>query len=375
MKPLLFSLFIIASFNVSGQCAKKQRRQLLADCASEQQKQEEALTVFSKSKADLATVKKVANGKIDSLKTVEKHLLTCYFAYSGFLYQLKELKAELPSLIHSFKSDEVPVYSEFLVPIESALSTLFVFEKVSEKTDLGDLSAKEQNKVLRRKLDEYKRYSLSNTIRLGEMKECSVRISAFLPRMDSMFRVYKTLANDLTSDSWKLQDRLKQEEAVFRKKGPKDFPQVYFLTFPEVFPGFVSSGTKLQFNPVPVYNALSEDASISDTVREESGTHEETTEFASFPGGKGEMDRYIKKNLTLPQSVLERIVSGNVYVKFIVSEKGEISAPVVLTGISGCPECSEEAIRLVSSMPNWIPGKENGKAISLYVRLPIKFEL
>lgn len=370
MKPLFFSLFIIASFTVSGQCARKQHRQLLADCASEQQKQEEALTVFSKSKAEFDTVKKVANGKIDSLRNVEKQLIACFLNYSGFLYQLKELKAELPSLKHTFKSDEVPIHSEFLVPIESTLSAVFVFDTVSEKTDLGDLSVKEQNKVLRRKLDEYKRYSLSNAIRLGEMKECSARISIFLPRIDSMFRVYRVLANDLTSDSWKLQDRLKQEEAVFRKKGPKDFPEAYFLTFPEVFPGFVSTG---QLNEPIEYTSFEYSSPIA-VEHNEPKIFEWREDAAVFQGGREKMNEFIAANLRNPESVQQGIISGRVYVKFVVSEKGEISAAQVLKGIPACPECGEEAIRLINSMPNWIPATQDGKAVKSYVGLPVKFE-
>lgn len=370
MKPLFFSLFIIASFTVSGQCAKKQRRQLLADCASEQQKQEEVITVFSKSKAEFDTVKKVANGKIDSLRNGEKQLLACFFTYSGLLYQLKELKAELPSLKHTFKSDEVPVHSEFLVPIESTLSAVFMFEKVSEKADLGDLSVKEQNKVLRRKLDEYKRYSLSNAIRLGEMKQCSARITAFLPGIDSMFRVYGVLANDLTSDSWKLQDRLKQEEAVFRKKGPKDFPEAYFLTFPEVFPGFVPAGKLNE----PIEYASFEYSSPIAVEHNEPRIYESIEGAVVFPGGREKMNEFIAANLRNPESVEQGIISGKVYVKFVVSEKGEISAAQVLKGIAACPECGEEAIRLINSMPNWIPAKQDGKAVKSYVGLSVQFE-
>lgn len=370
MKPLLFSLFIIASFHISGQCAKKQRRQLLADCASEHQKQEEALTVFSKSKAEFDTVKKIANKKTDTLKNGEKRLLNCFFNYSGLLYQLKELKTELPPLRHSFKSDQVPVHSEFLVPIESALSTVFVFEKVSEKTDLGDLSVKEQNKVLRRKLHEYKRYSLSNAIRLGEMRGCSARISAFLPRMDSMLRVYEVLGNELISDGWKLKDRLNQEEAVFRKKGPKGFSEAYFLTFPEVFPGFVST----QQLSIPIQNTSFEYASPAAVEQPEARIFEWTEDAAVFQGGREKMDEFIAVNLRYPVSVREGIISGRVYVKFVVSEKGEISAAQVLKGIPACPECGEEAIRLINSMPNWIPAKNEGKTVKSYVGLPVNFE-
>lgn len=371
MKSLFFSLFIIGSFTVSGQCAKKQRRQLIADCAAEQQKQEEALAVFGKSKTEFDSVKMTANNKIGSLKKGERKLLDSFFTYSGLLYQLKQLNAELPPLIHSFKSEEVPVHSAFIAPIENTLSTVFIFEKVPEKADLGDLSVKEQNKVLRRKLDEYKRYSLSNSIRLVQMKESSARISAFLPRMDSMSQVYEVLANDMTSESWKMQDKLKIEEATFRKKGPKDFPEAYFLIFPEVFPGFLPAE---ELN-VPIENTSFEYSSPIGIEHKEPEIFEWTEDAAVFPGGREKMNEFVSANLRNPESVQQGIISGKVYVKFVVSEKGEVSAAQVLKGIPACPECGEEAIRLINSMPNWIPAAHEGKKVKSYVGLPVKFEL
>lgn len=375
MKPLLLLIFTIAVLYSCGLSAKKQNKKLVKACQTEQQKQEDAMTAFKKKQAVFDSLKLVADGNIRFLEYGEEQVRDRFKTFSGLIYQLNELGAEQPSLTINSKTNSVPDYQTLVRPIQNTLNATFFFEKVDAKADLGDLSLKEQNKVWNKKLEEYKRAALSNSIQQEEIERNCEYMDALLVGMDSLGDIYQKLTNDLTSDNWKLQDRLSQLETEFRKKGPAGFSEAYFLIFPEVFPGFVSSGKKLQFNPVPVYNALSEDASISDAPFEDSVTHERTTEFASFPGGKEEMDRFIKKNLTLPQSVLERIVSGNVYVKFTVSEKGEISAPEVLTGISGCPECSEEAIRLVNSMPNWVPGKENGKAVRLYVRLPINFEL
>lgn len=374
MKTISILSLLFFPYFVSGQSAKKVNNQLRSELITEQQKQEDAITVFKKNRADFDSVKLLANGKIDLLKKGEKRVLDCFFTFSALIYQLKELHAELPPLIRSFNSDKVPVQREFVEPIKNTLETVFIFEKVSDKVELGDLSRKEQNKLLSRKVDEYKRYTLSNSIRLGEMKDSKERISAFLPRMDSLLHVYELLANDMTSDSWKMQDKLKQLEVEFRKKGPKNFTEAYFRIFPEVFPGFLPVGKELELNGVPERIEFEETYPIAEK-RNEPEIYDWTEEATVFLGGKDEMNRFITKNLRYPESVMQGIVSGKVVVKFIVSGKGEISDVEVLKGIPACPECNEEAIRLVKSMPNWIPGKQNGKKVSSYVRLLLKFEL
>lgn len=374
MKLLWSFCFLFFCSLVFGQSAKKQHRLLLAECASEQQKQEEAIVLFRKEKTVFDSLKLLGNDQVGFLKEGEKKILDRFFTYSALRYQLKELESELPPLISSFKSDEVPVQQVFVEPIRNTLNTTSIFDKVSDKMDMGNLSRKEQNKVLKRKLDEYKRYALSNSIRLEEMKDNQDRIKAFLPRMDSLRKAYESIANELTSDSWKMQDKLRQLEASFRKKGPKNFPEVYFRIFPDVFPGFLPDESPLNI-AAPVYNTVFEDSYPTEIKHSEPDIYEWTEDAAVFFGGKDEMNKFITKNLRYPESVEQGIVFGKVYVKFVVSETGEISAVEVLKGISGCPECSEEAIRLVESMPNWIPGKQNGKTVKSYIGLPVKFEL
>lgn len=373
MKTYSLLFFLLFSYSAFGQSAKKLNKQLRADLITEQQKQENAIVLFKGSRAEFDSVKLLANNKISFLKNGEKKVLDNFFTYSGLLYQLKELESDLPPLIGSFNSEQVPVQEVFTEPIRKPLNTIYIFEIVSDKTDLGNLSRKEQNKVLSRKLNEYKRYALSNSIMVGEMKAAQDRIRAFLPHMDSLNRVYEVLANDMTSDNWKMQDKLNQLEATFRKKGPKGYPEAYFRIFPEVFPGFLPAESKLDVS-VPVFNGVIEGSYPVEIERSEPEIYDWTEEAATFQGGKDEMNSFIAKNLRFPESVKQGIISGKVFVKFVVSESGEISAVEVLKGIPACPECGEEAIRLVKSMPNWIPGRQSGKIVKSLVRLPVRFE-
>lgn len=92
-----------------------------------------------------------------------------------------------------------------------------------------------------------------------------------------------------------------------------------------------------------------------------------------FPGGMSEVMKYIAKNLCYPKIAKENGIQGRVIVRFIVSASGKVENVKVLRSLD--PYCDKEAIRLVKSMPNWIPGKEDGKAVSVYYTLPIVFRL
>ncbi|NOU48316.1 MAG: energy transducer TonB [Bacteroidales bacterium] len=96
-------------------------------------------------------------------------------------------------------------------------------------------------------------------------------------------------------------------------------------------------------------------------------------QMPEFPGGAASMMKYIATNVKYPAMARETGISGNVFVSFVVNRKGEIKDVKVLRGIGG--GCDEEAIRVVMSMPNWIPGKQNGKPVPVQFNLPIKFIL
>jgi len=95
---------------------------------------------------------------------------------------------------------------------------------------------------------------------------------------------------------------------------------------------------------------------------------------AEFPGGTAEMMKFVQNNINYPQSVKDKRLNGMVFLKFVVSESGEINNVEVLKGITGCPDCDREAIRLVKSMPIWEPAVMEGKPVSSYFNIPIAFK-
>jgi len=92
-----------------------------------------------------------------------------------------------------------------------------------------------------------------------------------------------------------------------------------------------------------------------------------------FPGGDAELLRYLSSNLRYPTIAAENGIQGRTVLRFVVGKDGSVSNITVVTQLD--PSCDREAIRVVQSMPKWIPGKQNGNAVSVYYTLPILFRL
>lgn len=92
-----------------------------------------------------------------------------------------------------------------------------------------------------------------------------------------------------------------------------------------------------------------------------------------FPGGEAEMMNFIGKSLRYPVVDQENGTQGRVTVRFVVTKTGDIDQVEVLRGVS--PTCDREAMRVVKSMPRWIPGKQNGKPVAVYFTLPVAYKL
>lgn len=92
-----------------------------------------------------------------------------------------------------------------------------------------------------------------------------------------------------------------------------------------------------------------------------------------FPGGEKEMYSYINTNLKYPTIAQENAIQGKVTIRFVVGKSGEILDAQILKGFDIA--CDKEALRVVKSMPRWIPGKQNGVPVQVYFTLPITFRL
>lgn len=96
-------------------------------------------------------------------------------------------------------------------------------------------------------------------------------------------------------------------------------------------------------------------------------------QMPTYPGGESEMNAYISKSMKYPVTAQENGIQGRVTIRFVVTASGEISDVKVLRGID--PACDREAVRVVKSMPKWVPGKQNGRNVAVYFTLPIIFRL
>ena len=96
-------------------------------------------------------------------------------------------------------------------------------------------------------------------------------------------------------------------------------------------------------------------------------------EMPQFPGGMGEAMKFLAKNMKYPVAAQQAKIEGRVIVQFVVEKDGSVSDVKVMRGVNS--ELDAEAIRVVSMMPKWIPGKQRGKAVAVKYTMPIMFRL
>jgi len=92
-----------------------------------------------------------------------------------------------------------------------------------------------------------------------------------------------------------------------------------------------------------------------------------------FKGGEKAMFEFIKANLKHPPLAVENGIEGRVVIKFVITKEGKITNTKIIRGIDTL--CDREALRVVNSMPDWVPGKQNNWAVPVYFTLPILFKL
>lgn len=96
-------------------------------------------------------------------------------------------------------------------------------------------------------------------------------------------------------------------------------------------------------------------------------------QMPQFPGGEGELMKYISSHIKYPPMAMENGVQGRVVVQFVVTKDGSVGQVKVMRGKD--PDLDKEAVRVVKSLPKFIPGKMNGQAVNVWYTLPISFKL
>ena len=139
-------------------------------------------------------------------------------------------------------------------------------------------------------------------------------------------------------------------------------------------PSNVAEGPKLE-HTVSVYEVRIEDMEKPSEAPQKEGEmiFQVVEEMPQFPGGMQEALNFLGTHIRYPVAAQEAKIEGRVIVGFVVGKDGSVSDIKVVRGIN--PELDAEAVRVVSMMPKWIPGKQRGKAVAVKYTMPIMFRL
>ncbi len=137
---------------------------------------------------------------------------------------------------------------------------------------------------------------------------------------------------------------------------------------------------KLTGKPVSVIAVRSEKKDDGSEMKTKSTNIEVSSEpvtavevMPRYPGGEAEMMKFLAMNLRYPEAAMKSGKSGRVVVRFVVSKTGKVENPEIMRGIS--PELDAEALRVVGTLPDFIPGQSDGKPVACHYALPISFSL
>ena len=125
-----------------------------------------------------------------------------------------------------------------------------------------------------------------------------------------------------------------------------------------------NQAVEIKYVPVAVEEEEPEEQTIFEVV-------EQMPEFPN--GGMAGLMQFLSKNIKYPTIAQENGTQGRVIIQFVVERDGTITDVHVARGVD--PYLDKEAVRVVQSMPKWIPGKQNGKAVRVKFTVPVMFRL
>ena len=114
-------------------------------------------------------------------------------------------------------------------------------------------------------------------------------------------------------------------------------------------------------------------ANTISAVKSDSEPYKSVEQMPQFPGGEAALEEYIQTHIQYPAEALKNRIEGLVIVKFVVDKKGKIGEVEVVGSVD--KRLEEEAVRLCKSLPKFIPGRRNGKAVSVWYTMPVTFTL
>ena len=115
------------------------------------------------------------------------------------------------------------------------------------------------------------------------------------------------------------------------------------------------------------------DAPQQKQKEEEAPIHTVVEQQPQFPGGEAALLAYVAKNIKCPAIAVEQEIQGTVQLRFVVEANGSIGDVQVVKSLES--HCDKEAIRVVKSLPRFIPGKQQGRPVRVWFTLPVRYSI
>ena len=118
---------------------------------------------------------------------------------------------------------------------------------------------------------------------------------------------------------------------------------------------------------------------VGDTIQTDSPktggrkVYDVVDQMPKFPGGPGAMMQYVSDNIRYPEEAYKQGQEGRVIVSFVVESDGSLSDVCIVRGASA--PLDAEAIRVVSTMPQWTPGRQYGEPVAVKYTMPLVFKI
>lgn len=142
----------------------------------------------------------------------------------------------------------------------------------------------------------------------------------------------------------------------------------------ETSEGFPTMGAPVISPPPPTEQLLGDIIYIEPSPAENK-VYQFPEVMPQFKGGIDSLMQYIRQHLVYPERERKKKIEGTVYAKFIIDKEGKITQPKIIRSVPKSKNFDSEVIRVIRSMPDWIPGKQNGQPVDTEFNLPIQFKL
>ena len=108
-------------------------------------------------------------------------------------------------------------------------------------------------------------------------------------------------------------------------------------------------------------------------VEEKNKVFDIVEQMPSFPGGPAQLMKWLAEHVQYPTVAQENSVQGRVIIAFVVERDGSITDVNVVRSVD--PSLDKEAVRVVSNMPKWIPGKQDGAPVRVKYNMSLTIRL